>query len=164
MTWRQIEISNDTADSFMKALPKACRFLVDENLGPELAPALRRLGYNATTLKVNNRSDGDVFAAAWREQRILLTQDRDFLDDRRFPLHRNPGVIVLPAANDNALIDVLVHALPLVCKGRELWHRVKIVVRENGKLTVLCRNHDTGAREIMHFKLRMTGPPLIWIR
>jgi len=31
---------------FMKAFPKASRFLVDENLGRELAPTLRRLGYN----------------------------------------------------------------------------------------------------------------------
>jgi len=151
MTWRQIEISSDCADLFAEAFPRAYRFLVDENLGPELVPVLRRLGYNATALKPNNRSDEDVVAAEWREQRILLTQERGLLHDR------------LPATKDKALIDSLVRALPLVWKRREFWTGVKIVVGENGKLRVICHSHDTGAYEIMCFKLRMVGPPLIWI-
>jgi hypothetical protein len=48
MPWQAIDISNQEAHDFVKALPKASRFLVDENLGPELAPVLCRLGYNAT--------------------------------------------------------------------------------------------------------------------
>ena len=150
----------------MKVFPKASRFLVDENLGPELAPTLRSLGYNATdthTLKLNGRSDEEVFSAAWRERRILLTQDRDFLDDWRFPRHRNPGVVVLPAHNDAALINALVYALALVRQGRELWEGVKMVVCEDGLLAVICHNHDTGAIETTRYKLRMAGPPLIWM-
>jgi len=134
----------------MKAFPKASRFLVDENLGPELAPTLRNLGYNTTdtyTLKLDGRSDEDIFAAAWRERRILLTQDRDFLDHRRFTRHRNPGVVVLPAHNDGALINALVYALALVRQGRELWEGVNIVVCEDGIVTVICQNHDTGTLE-----------------
>jgi predicted nuclease of predicted toxin-antitoxin system len=166
MPWRPIDVSLDTVNAFMKAFPKASRFIIDENLGPELAPVLRKLGYNATdsfTLKLNGHSDEDVFAAAWRERRILLTQDREFLDDRRFPAYRNPGVVVLPARNDTALMSALVYALPLLQKGRELWEGLKIVVSENGKLTATYRNQDTRAREITHLKLRVTGPPLIWV-
>ena len=107
MPSQTITISNEEAGAFVKSFPKASRFLIDENLGPELAPALRRLGYNATdvfTLKLTSRTDEDVIAAAWRDHRILLTQDRDFLDDRRFPPNRNPGIVVLPANNDDALV------------------------------------------------------------
>src|SRR5215813_9419803 len=113
MPWQPIDISNQEAHDFMKVFPKASRFLVDENLGPELAPALRSLGYNATdiyTLKLNGRSDEEVFAAAWRERRILLTQDRDFLDDRRFPPNRNAGIVVLLAGHDEALVSALMTA------------------------------------------------------
>jgi len=35
-----IDISTQEAIEFLKAFPKASRFLVDENLGPELAPTL----------------------------------------------------------------------------------------------------------------------------
>src|SRR5215831_10238720 len=113
MPWQPIDISNQEAHDFMKAFPKTSRFLVDQNLGPELAPTLRNLGYNATdthSLKLNGRRDEDVFAAAWRKRRILLTQDRDFLDDRKFPRHRNPGVVVLPALSEGALINAFVYA------------------------------------------------------
>jgi predicted nuclease of predicted toxin-antitoxin system len=165
MPWQPIGISNQEAHDLMKAFPKASRFLVDENLGPELAPTLQNLGYNVTdtrTLKLNGRSDEDVFATAWRERRILLTQDKDFLDDRRFPKHRNPGVVVLPALSEGALINALVYALALVRQGRELWEGVKMVVCGDGILTVICHNHDTGALETTRYKLRMAGPPLMW--
>ena len=165
MPWQTITISNEEAGAFIKSFPKASRFLIDENLGPELAPALRRLGYNATdvfALRLTSRNDEDVIAAASREHRILLTQDRDFLDDHRFPPNRNPGIVVLPANNDDALMSALVYALSLVAKGRDLWDGVKIVVGENGRLTVTSHNHATGAQERTHYKLRMAGPPLIW--
>ena len=165
MSWQPIDISNQEAIRFLKAFPKVSRFLVDENLGPKLAPSLRHLGYNATdtyTLKLNGRSDKEVFAAAWREQRILLTQDRDFLDDRKFPRHRNPGVVVLPPFNEGALINALVYTLALVRQDRELWQGVKIVVCQDGTLTVTCQNHDTGTLETTRYKLRMAGPPLMW--
>src|SRR5215831_10901252 len=165
MPWQPIDISNQEAIEFLKDFPKASHFLVDENLGPELAPTLRNLGYNATdiyALNLNGRSDEDVFAAAWSERCILLTQDRDFLDDRRFPRHRNPGVVVLPAHNDGALINALVYALALVRQGQELWEGVKMVVCEDGILTVMCNNHDTGALETTRYKLRMAGAPLMW--
>src|SRR5262249_18504828 len=166
MTWQPIHISNQEAHALMKAFPKASRFLVDENLGPELAPTLCRLGYNAAdvfALKLNGRGDEDVFAAAWRERRILLTQDRDFLDDHRFPPNRNAGIVVLLGGHDEALVSALLYALSVVGKGRKLWEGAKLVVHEGGRLTVTDRNQETGARETTRYKLRMAGPPLIWI-
>jgi len=166
VAWQLIPIRDDEANEFMKASPKASRFLVDENLGPELAPTLRGLGCNATDLldlKLCGRSDEEVFAAAGKERRILLTQDRDFLDDRRFPPNRNAGVVVLPGGNNDALINALVYALSLVRKSGELWEGAKMIVREDGRVTVTARNQDTGALETTHYKLRVAGPPLVWI-
>jgi len=149
----------------MKAFPRASRFMVDEYLGPEVAPTLRNLGYNATdthTLKLNGRSDEEVFAAAWRERRILLTQDRNFLDDRRFPPNRNAGIVVLLGGHDEALVSALMYALSVVGKGRARWEGAKLVVHEGGRLTVTDLNHATGARDTTHYKLRIAGPPLVW--
>jgi predicted nuclease of predicted toxin-antitoxin system len=54
---------------------------------------------------LEGRPDEDVMAFAWDTQRVLLTHDRDFLDDRKFPANRNPGVIVLlgGSGDQNAL-------------------------------------------------------------
>lgn len=32
---------------------------------------------------------------------MIWTHDRDFLDDARFPGHRNPGVLVFPGGDGN---------------------------------------------------------------
>jgi predicted nuclease of predicted toxin-antitoxin system len=80
---------------------KKNRILVDESLGVEVAVYLREKGYNALFVGeagLAGRGDEDVFAFAWRERRMLWTHDRDFLDDARFPEHRNPGIVVLPGA------------------------------------------------------------------
>ena len=75
------------------------KFLVDESLGIGVAAILKYLGYNvkfALDVGLGHKSDQDVFAYAWREKRLLLTHDKDFLNDRKFPFNRNPGVIVMP--------------------------------------------------------------------
>jgi predicted nuclease of predicted toxin-antitoxin system len=75
------------------------RFLVDESLGTGVAEILRYLRYNAKfgpDVGLGGKADPAVYALAWREKRILLTHDKDYLDDREYPFNRNPGVIVLP--------------------------------------------------------------------
>ena len=57
------------------------RFLLDENADERLADYLRRLGHDATTIRndyTRSIEDRDVLAIALREQRILITNDRDF--------------------------------------------------------------------------------------
>jgi predicted nuclease of predicted toxin-antitoxin system len=58
------------------------RFLLDENVPATLAKALRERGHDAAGLDVSLRaaSDLSVLAAAARDDRILLTQDKDFGD------------------------------------------------------------------------------------
>jgi predicted nuclease of predicted toxin-antitoxin system len=74
------------------------RFLVDESMGSEVAEILRSNGYNTkyvAEMGLLGHSDEDVFAAAWKEGRIIVTHDPDFLHCRRFPHHRNPGIVVV---------------------------------------------------------------------
>jgi predicted nuclease of predicted toxin-antitoxin system len=74
------------------------RFLVDESAGPALADEIRRRGWNATyigELELEGHPDETIFSRAWQEDRVLLTHDQDFLDDHRFPPHRNPGLALL---------------------------------------------------------------------
>jgi hypothetical protein len=54
--------------------------------------------------------DRDHFARALDFGRTLITLDRDFLDDRRFPPELSPGVIVCTAADEAALLRILRHA------------------------------------------------------
>ena len=100
--WANIDIPESEIDTFTRAFSKKSRFIVDENLGEELARELRRLKFNAVfvgDVGLKRHSDEDVFAFGWRDDRIILTQDRDFLSDRNFPQHENPGIVVLPGTS-----------------------------------------------------------------
>ncbi len=57
------------------------KFLLDENADIRLAPWLRSQGHDVTVVAHDypyGLADGDVLSAAHREQRILITNDRDF--------------------------------------------------------------------------------------
>lgn len=79
---------------------------------------------------LEGRPDEDVMAFAWDTQRVLLTHDRDFLDDRKFPANRNPGVIVLlgGSGDQNALGHGVHRVLSVFKKNPEAWRHQKIVV------------------------------------
>src|SRR5271166_4121989 len=95
MAWIPLETANAGRGS-AKALQRV-RFLVDESLGRDAARVLRENGWNAkfvSDLRLLGKDDTVVFAEAWKQKRVILTHDRDFLDNRKFPPHRNPGVVV----------------------------------------------------------------------
>lgn len=52
-------------------------------------------------------SDGAHFRLACQLQRTLVTLDRDYLDDRRFPPAEGSGVLVISAPNEQGLARIL---------------------------------------------------------
>jgi predicted nuclease of predicted toxin-antitoxin system len=128
---------------------KRTRMLIDESLGREVATYLRSRGYNAifaSDVSLSGRSDEEIFAFAWRHKRMLWTHDWDFLDDNRFPEHRNPGVVVLPggAGDRNAMAVGLNVALTLFGSGAGIWSKTKSIVSPIGEMTIRARDADRG--------------------
>lgn len=78
--------------------------------------------------------------------RVLLTHDSDFLDDRRFPPRLNPVLVVLPGAEgeNHALLSAIQHMLWIVGRLRELWRSTKIVISHDGIWTVFTFDLDEG--------------------
>ena len=71
------------------------RFLVDENLSPELADFLNQMGHDATAI-VGSGLESTQYALIWQmafeQDRILITQDLDFpLNIRPTP----PGLVLI---------------------------------------------------------------------
>ena len=52
-------------------------------------------------------SDGQHYRLARQLRRTLITLDRDYLDDRRFPPAESGGVLVLTAPTENGLMALL---------------------------------------------------------
>jgi predicted nuclease of predicted toxin-antitoxin system len=159
MAWKSLREVPDS-DVFAKQHTKKARFLVDESLGIHTTEFLRSLGWNvkdAAEVGLRGHSDEDVFAFGHKDDRILLTHDEDFLDDRKFPPHRNPGLIILLGASggDFVLIEALLHALNVIGYFREIYRGSKTVVSSDGVLSITMRNATTGAME--RTKYRLTG-------
>jgi predicted nuclease of predicted toxin-antitoxin system len=137
MTWKRLPGGTKSQEAGFNTFRKKARFLVDESLGHAVARVLRDLSWNTVfgpDVGLARHADEDVFAYAWREHRILLTHDRGFLDDRRFPPHRNPGVVVLPGGSGPArgLVEGLRAVLSIIAPYRKAFRRFKIEITEDG--------------------------------
>lgn len=156
MTWKKLSPVTDKQMQNFRRLKKKTCFLVDESLGDAVALLLREDGWNAEfvrTAGLGGRSDEDVFAYAWKKNRVLLTHDHDFLDDRRFPPHRNPGVIVLPGASGTreGLAAALRRVVLIIGPNRKAFLRFKIEITQDGiwNIKSMVRVSD----EIRHWRI-----------
>jgi Domain of unknown function (DUF5615) len=114
---------------------------------------------------LTGRSDEDVFAHAWRDKRMLWTHDRDFLDDARFPEHRNPGVVVLPGARGHRqAMDLGVGtALAVFGHAPDAWHKTKSVVTAGREMIIRRRRLDTGKIETTRYRMTNHGFAQVWL-
>lgn len=71
---------------------------LDENLPRTLCVALNDLGHDVHSVfdeKLAGRPDADIWSAAQREERFLVTQDLDFSDARKFIPGRHHGILLI---------------------------------------------------------------------
>jgi predicted nuclease of predicted toxin-antitoxin system len=168
MPWKPLpDVPKEELSDILKEITKKASFLVDESLGIAVAQALRMLGWNVRFVDevgLRGHDDSDVFAFASRENRILLTHDEDFLDDRKFPPHRNPGIVVLPGASgeERELLKALGAMLSIVGKFRGAWLRAKIQISRTGDWVVKRWDSATGSHQIIRYKFPNKGAPLMW--
>ena len=93
-------------------LAGAPRVYVDANLPAGTVLAMRReLGWDVLFVMehddLRRAPDAEHYRRARDLGRTLITLDRDFLDNRRFPLDESPGVIVMFAPDEDGLIALL---------------------------------------------------------
>ncbi|MCH8063378.1 MAG: DUF5615 family PIN-like protein [Chloroflexi bacterium] len=135
MPWQRLLVTNqDIRDA--RADQKKATFLLDEGVDPEYAELIHQRGHkaeHAADVGLSGHPDENILAYAQREDRILLTHDSDFLDNRLYPPSRNPGIIILPqAAGVSALVTAVEDLLDVVAISRDLWRSTKITTRATG--------------------------------
>ncbi len=119
------------------------RFLVDESVGHTVAEILQDWGYNTRYVADDGllgHSDEDVFASAWKAKRVIVTHDPDFLDDRRFPPHRNPGIVLVrPGSNgreNEGLGTCLRNAIAIAGENADWYRGRKLDFSSQDMLTI----------------------------
>lgn len=88
------------------------RVYVDANVPAGLVSFMRsRLDWDALFViehdDLRRARDADHYRLARQLRRTLITFDRDYLDDRRFPPAESGGVIVLNAPGERGYLDLL---------------------------------------------------------
>lgn len=77
---------------------------LDENLPVRLANLLKELGHNVHTVheeRLIGRADREIWEAAQKESRFLITQDMDFSDSRKFAPGSHHGVLLVRLHSPN---------------------------------------------------------------
>ncbi|HEX8817533.1 MAG TPA: DUF5615 family PIN-like protein [Terriglobales bacterium] len=90
------------------------RIKLDENLPVRLAAILTNLRHDVHTIVEENlsgKSDLEVWQAAQREERFLITQDLDFSDVRRFAPGTHRGILLVRLHSPDR------ESLPNVCRS-----------------------------------------------
>jgi hypothetical protein len=88
------------------------RVYVDANVPSGLVNFMRqRLAWDVLFVleheDLRRAPDGDHYRLARQLRRTLITLDRDYLDDRKFPPERSGGVLVLAAPTEGGFIALL---------------------------------------------------------
>jgi hypothetical protein len=135
--------------------------LLDGGLEVEVVSALRKLAHNFTDL-VALKPDGPYDTKG--ERGILLTQNRQVMEDRTFASDRNTTLVILTGEPNEPLLRTLLSALSSAEGGWNIWEGAIVVVSDNGRVAVTTHDRDTGTRQTFHYKLRLAGPPLVWVR
>jgi predicted nuclease of predicted toxin-antitoxin system len=167
MPWQPMpELTREERSATRRDRKKA-RFLVDEDVASEVAEVLREWGWNAkhaTEVDLAHHSDEDVLAYAHRENRVLITHDLDYLDNRRFPPHRNPGVVVVRQFPHQVrvLIKELSRIAKIVGASRDLWRATKISVSPDVWL-VSTFEPDTGRFVNARYRFTKHGDLEVWV-
>ena len=158
MKKRKLEIlTNDQVSDFKRKFESNARFLVDESVGINAARLIRDRGWNVCyveDLDLLDRSHEAVLAFARREERILLTHHFDFLDDSRFPFHRNPGLVILPPVTGSTLgfTDAINGVLGLIGPYSKAYRGFKIRIAEDGVWTIRRFNTEEGVHQEISVK------------
>ena len=120
---------------------------LDENLPLRLATRLKGLGHDVQTVhdeQLVGHSDIEIWQAAQKESRFLITQDLDFSDSRKFVPGSHYGILLLRPHSPNRrnLVGRVVEIFQKESVGE--WAGCFVVATER-KIRVLKPQSESGS-------------------
>lgn len=107
-------------------LTKRSKFLLDENIPSFLCEMLRDKKLNVKTIceiGLRGQEDNSIWQKSRQEERVLITIDPDFADDKKFPLHISLGIFILSSAEDKVILNAFRFS-----SWRSDWRGTKLLI------------------------------------
>ena len=171
MAWRPLDLRNAGTSTAKSRRAPQVSFLVDESLGWDAVRVLRENGWNAKFVDdfgLSGADDTAVFAAAWKQKRVILTHDRDFLDNKRFHPHRNPGVVVFVVGASGEDDERLIRAFAIMQAflkvfGAGYMLGTKIVFSDDEHVSIERRGRSGGGIRTVRYWIPRRGQAMEWM-
>ena len=114
-------LSSELASHAERLVPQP-RIYADANVPAGLVSFMRsRLGWDVLFVleddELRRAPDARHYQLANQLRRTLITLDRDYLDDRRFPPGESGGVLVIQAPNESQLLQLVSRVNRLIFAG-----------------------------------------------
>ncbi len=106
------------------------KFLTDENVSASLVNVLRAKGYNTKDIKEEKLfgiKDTEVIKIAFKENRVIITHDKDFANLLNYSLIKHKGVILLRFTNQSP-DNVIKLFIPILKQIKENKIRNSLVI------------------------------------
>ncbi len=150
LVWRLIDIPEAEIRIAVSRFRRKARFLTDECVPQSVVQMLRQVGWKVVTaaeVGLTGKPDARLLGFARDKGCLLLTFDKHFLDFRRFPLQKSPGVVVLDVdgSDSRALEECLALTVVVIAPFAPLWEETRVVISRGLRMCVWLREHDTGA-------------------
>lgn len=136
---------------------KKLRLLSDSQVPKPVIEEIRQAKISIEELenKMKERSDEDILEFANKKGYVLLTLDKDFWDDRKFPLHKVKGIIYVSVNPNNHFRILRAFGLVYGCFAKEYpfdwWHEMKIKTTDS-EFVIKMRNYEG---RVLKYKMKL---------
>lgn len=109
------------------------KFLAHENIASRIIIKILENGFDIKRIdKISpGLSDDDIIEIAQKENRIILTHDKDFANIYKYPLKKHEGVILIRLKNQSPK-NVIKYLIPLIKQGKEKLNNSLAILNEQG--------------------------------
>lgn len=142
------------------------RFLLDNDVDVALLRLIQGTGASAVQLagRFKSLDDDSVLAEAKRQDRVLITHDKRFVDPRSVDPTKNPGIVILPRDAKGRLDLPLVTAvLSHIILSRYSVDCTVVRVYPSGIVTIWNPNEYTEQMEPIHCRVSEHLEVEVWL-
>lgn len=154
----------------LKGLLRKVKFYADHNLDRAIIEVLRRLKYDIETAReigAEYQPDQFHYRHAFTQKRVLLTLDKDYLDNGRFPLSQTHGVVIfnIDTSNPGEIARALEVVDAVLAVIAPMLDESKVVLNADYTLTFIGRYSSNGGfvEERTRYRLDANGQDVyVW--